>query len=87
MPEHLDAVVNAIAERKESEFFTKLVPCDDVAEERLQPQCLVICGEGGFEEEIDIDQVNADINDLTEKVVKLNADINKIIVELKIWQP
>ena len=85
MPEHLDAVVNAIAERKESEFFTKLVPCDDVAKKDYNPVS-VICGEGGFEEEIDIDQECRHQRPM-EKVVKPNADINKIIAELKTWQP
>jgi type I restriction enzyme M protein len=84
MPEHLDAVVNAIAERKESEFFTKLVPCDDVAKKDYNLSVSSYVEKEVSEEEIDIDQVNADINDLTEKVVKLNADINKIIAELKI---
>ncbi len=82
MPEHQDAVVNAIADRKEEQYFTKLVSCDDVAKNDYNLSVSSYVEKEVIKEEIDIVKVNAEINDLMAKVVKLNDEINKIIAEL-----
>ncbi|MCQ2218456.1 MAG: type I restriction-modification system subunit M [Paludibacteraceae bacterium] len=82
MPEHQDAVVNAIADRKDEQYFTKLVPCDDVAKNDYNLSVSSYVEKEVIKEEIDIEKVNADINDLMAKAVKLNDEINKIIAEL-----
>lgn len=82
MPEHQDAVVNAIADRKEEQYFTKLVSCDDVAKNDYNLSVSSYVEKEVIKEEIDIVKVNAEINDLMAKAVKLNDEINKIIAEL-----
>lgn len=83
MPEHQDAVVNAIAERKDADYFTKLVPCGDVANNDYNLSVSSYVEKEVIKEEVDINQINADINDLMAKAVTLNDEINKIIKELK----
>lgn len=82
MPEHQDAVVNAIGERKDQEYFTKLVSCDDVANNDYNLSVSSYVEKEVVKEEIDIDAVNAEINDLMTKAVTLNDEINKIIASL-----
>ncbi len=83
MPEHQDAVVNAVAERKDEQYFTKLVSCDDVAANDYNLSVSSYVEKEVIKEEIDIDAVNAEINELMAKAVTLNDEINKIIKELK----
>ena len=82
MPEHQDAVVNAVEERKDVQYFTKLVSCDDVAKNDYNLSVSSYVEKEVIKEDIDIDKVNADINDLMAKAVTLNDEINKIIAEL-----
>lgn len=81
-PEHQDAVVNVIADRKDEQYFTKLVSCDEVAKNDYNLSASSYVEKEIVKEEIDIDKVNADINELMAKAVKLNDEINKIIAEL-----
>ena len=83
MPEHQDAVVRAVAERKDEQYFTKLVSCDDVAANDYNLSVSSYVEKEVIKEEIDIDAVNAEINELMAKAVTLNDEINKIIKELK----
>ena len=82
MPEHQDAVVNAVEERKDVQYFTKLVSCDDVAKNDYNLSVSSYVEKEVIKEDIDIDKVNADINDLMAKAITLNDEINKIIAEL-----
>jgi type I restriction enzyme M protein len=82
MPEHQDAVVNAVAERKDEQYFTKLVSCDDVAANDYNLSVSSYVEKEVIKEEIDIDAVNAEINELMAKAVTLNEEINKIIENL-----
>ena len=83
MPEHQDAVVNAVAERKDEQHFTKLVSCDDVANNDYNLSVSSYVEKEVVKEEIDIDKVNLEINELMAKAVTLNDEINKIIEDLK----
>lgn len=83
MQEHQDAVVNAVAERKEEQYFTKLVSCDDVANNDYNLSVSSYVEKEVVKEEIDIDKVNSEINELMAKAVTLNDEINKIIEDLK----
>lgn len=82
MPEHQDAVLDAIVERKSKDYFTKLVTCDAVAENDYNLSVSSYVEKEVIKEEVDIEKVNTEINDLMAKAVTLNDEINKIIAEL-----
>lgn len=80
--ENQDAIVKAYADRTNVEYFTRLVPCIDIANNDYNLSVSSYVEKQDTREAIDIDAVNAELKDLTAKGVALRADIDKLIAEL-----
>ena len=81
-PENQDAIVNAYAERKEVQYFTRLVSCQDVAANDYNLSVSSYVEQEDTREAIDILQVNADLETLCTEGNRLRSEINQLIKTL-----
>lgn len=81
-PENQDAIVNAYAERKEVQYFTRLVSCQDVAANDYNLSVSSYVEQEDTREAIDILQVNADLETLCTEGNRLRNEINQLIKTL-----
>ena len=80
--ENLDAIVNAYAERKEEQYFTKLVSNDEVLENDANLSVSSYVEKEDKREVIDIVELNKEIEKLSKDVAKRNLELNDLIKEL-----
>jgi type I restriction enzyme M protein len=81
-PENQDAIVRAYAERKEVQYFTRLVSCQDVAANDFNLSVSSYVEQEDTREAIDILQVNADLETLCTEGNRLRNEINQLIKTL-----
>ena len=81
-PENQDTIVNAYAERKEVQYFTRLVTCQDVAANDFNLSVSSYVEQEDTREAIDIHQVNADLETLCTEGNRLRNEINQLIKTL-----
>lgn len=81
-PENQDAIVRAYAERKEVQYFTRLVSCQDVAANDYNLSVSSYVEQEDTREAIDIHQVNADLETLCTEGNRLRNEINQLIKTL-----
>lgn len=77
-----DAIVGAYAERKEVEYFTKLVSNDEVLENDANLSVSSYVEKEDKREVIDIVELNKEIEKLSKDVAKRNLELNDLIKEL-----
>lgn len=81
-PENQDAIVNAYAERKEVQYFTRLVPCQDVAANAYNLSVSSYVEQEDTREVINIEEVNAQLETLCKEGATLRTEINQLIATL-----
>lgn len=78
-PEDIDAIVNAFVERKEEQYFTKLVSNTDVLANESNLSVSSYVEAEDTREKIDIEAVESTLEEVTAKGAELRARINEII--------
>ena len=81
-PENQDAIVNAYAERKEVQYFTRLVSCQDVAANDHNLSVSSYVEQEDTREAININDVNAKLKTLCAEGSRLRNEINQLIETL-----
>lgn len=81
-PENQDAIVNAYAERREVQYFTRLVPCQDVAANAYNLSVSSYVEQEDTRETINIEAVNAELETLCQEGAALRTEINNLITTL-----
>lgn len=80
--ENQDAIVNAYAERKEEQYFTKLVSNDEVLENDANLSVSSYVEKEDKREVIDIVALNKEIEELSSEIFTLNTVIKEKITNL-----
>lgn len=81
--ENIEKIVSTCYERNESEYFSKLVPNDAIAEEDYNLSVSTYVEQEDTSEKIDITELNAQIAEIVAKENTLRAEIDKIIKEIE----
>ena len=81
-PENQDAIVNAYADRKEVQYFTRLVSCQDVEANDYNLSVSSYVEQEDTREVINIDEVNAQLETLCKEGAALRSEINQLIASL-----
>ena len=80
--ENQDAIVNAYADRKEVQYFTRLVSCQDVEANDYNLSVSLYVEQEDTREVINIDEVNAQLETLCKEGAALRSEINQLIATL-----
>ena len=81
--ENIEKIVSTCHERTETEYFSKLVPNDAIAEEDYNLSVSTYVEQEDTSEKIDIAELNAQIAEIVAKENTLRAEIDKIIKEIE----
>lgn len=81
-PEHQDAIVNAYKERKEVQYFTKLVSKEDIEENDFNLSVSSYVEQEDTREKIDIVAVNTELQTLVAEGNTMRAELDEIIKSL-----
>lgn len=81
--ENIEKIVSTCYERIETEYFSKLVPNDAIAEEDYNLSVSTYVEQEDTSEKIDITELNAQIAEIVAKENTLRAEIDKIIAEIE----
>ena len=77
-----DNIVNAYGERKEKQYFSKLVSIDDVLANDANLSVSSYVEKEDKREVVDIEKLNAEIEEMNYKVISLSQKLDIIIKEL-----
>lgn len=77
--ENQDAIVKAYADRKEKQYFTKLVSIDDVLANDANLSVSSYVEKEDKREEVDIEALNSEIEEVNSEVISLSQKLNEII--------
>jgi type I restriction enzyme M protein len=80
--ENIEKILNAFKDRKDIEYFSKLVPNSEIAEQDYNLSVSTYVEQPDTREEIDIVKLNAQIEKIVAKEQLLRDEINKIIAEI-----
>ena len=83
-PENIDAIVEAFAKRENRQYFTRLVPYDEIAGQGYNLSVSTYVEQEDTREKIDIVKLNAEIAEIVAKEQVLRAEIDKIIAEIEV---
>jgi type I restriction enzyme M protein len=81
--ENIEKIVAAYTSRKTKKHFTKLVPNSKIAEQEYNLSVSTYIEQEDKREVVDIDVLNAEIEKIVEKEIKLRLEIDKIIKEIE----
>lgn len=81
--DNINAILNAFIERKDKEYFTKVVPSSVIAENEYKISINSYVDQEDTREEVDIKKLNTEIAEIVEKENKLRIEIDKIVVDLE----
>lgn len=81
--ENIEKIVSTCYERTETEYFSKLVTNDAIAEEEYNLSVSTYVEQEDTSEKIDIAELNAQIAEIVAKENTLRAEIDKIIKEIE----
>ena len=81
--ENIEKIVSTCYERIETEYFSKLVPNDAIAEEDYNLSVSTYVEQEDTSEKIDITELNTQIAEIVAKENTLRAEIDKIIKEIE----
>ena len=82
-PENIDAIVEAFAKREDKQYFTRLVPNDEIAEQGYNLSVSTYVEQEDTREKIDIVKLNAEIAGIVAREQVLREEIDKIIEEIE----
>lgn len=80
--ENIEKILNAFKDRKDIEYFSKLVPNSEVQEQDYNLSVSTYVEQEDTREKIDIVKLNAEIEKIVVKEQLLRDEINKIIAEI-----
>ena len=80
--ENIDAIVEAFAKREDRQYFTQLVPNDEIAGQGYNLSVSTYVEQEDTREKIDIVKLNAEIAEIVAKEQVLREEIDKIIAEI-----
>ena len=81
--ENISRIVDVFAEKKEEEYFSRLVPYDEVKEQGYNLSVSTYVEKKDTREKIDIVKLNAEIKDIVAREQVLRDEIDKIIAEIE----
>lgn len=81
--QNIENVITHLNDRKDSQYLTKLVTIDDVAEQDYNLSVSTYVEQKDTREKVDIDQLNKDIEEVVKRENELRKAIDKIIADLK----
>ncbi|VEU77203.1 type I restriction-modification system subunit M [Mycoplasmopsis columbina] len=83
MPEHIEKIYDAYHNRKEIQYFSKLVSLKELEENNYKLTVSTFVEQKDEREVIDIKVLNAQIKEITARQEVLRAEIDKIIAEIE----
>lgn len=83
LPEHIDTIVNAFAERKDIPYLCRLADYDEVAEQGYNLSVSTYVEQEDTREKIDIQKLNAEIKEIVAREQILREEIDRIIAEIE----
>ena len=83
LPEHIDTIVNAFAERKDIPYLCRLADYDEVAEQGYNLSVSTYVEQEDTREKIDIQKLNAEIKEIVAREQVLREEIDRIIAEIE----
>ncbi|MBQ8160617.1 MAG: type I restriction-modification system subunit M [Clostridia bacterium] len=83
LPEHIDTIVNAFADRKDIDYLCRLVDYDGVKEQNYNLSVSTYVEQEDTREKIDIVKLNAEIKEIVAREQVLRDEIDKIIAEIE----
>jgi type I restriction enzyme M protein len=81
--EHQDKILEAFTKREDSEYFAKLVPAEEIAENEYNIAVSSYVEPEDTREEIDIQELNAEIERIVARQAELRKSIDGIVAELE----
>ena len=81
--ENADHILNAFAERKDKQYFSKLVSNDDIAKQDYNLSVSTYVEKEDKREKVDIVELNKQLHDIVTKEQQLRNEIDKIVAELE----
>lgn len=81
--EHRQKILKTFTERKDMEYFTRLVPYERIAENDYKLSVSFYVEPKDEREEIDIGQLNADLVQIVKRQAKLRMQIDDIVADLE----
>jgi type I restriction enzyme M protein len=82
--ENIDKIVNAYMDRKDIQYFSRLVPNSEIAENNYNLSVTTYVEQENTKEEIDIAALNAEIREIVAREQALREEIDKIIAEIEV---
>ena len=84
--ENITNIAAAYAERKDKQYFAKLVPNSEIAKQDYNLSVSTYVEQEDTREQIDIVKLNAEIAEIVAREQVLRAEIDKIIAEIEVEQ-
>ena len=81
-PVNIENIVNAFSQRKDKEYFCKLVSYEEIKEQGYNLSVSTYVEQEDKREKIDIDKLNSEIREIVAREQALRDDIDKIIAEI-----
>jgi len=82
--ENIETILNAFKDRKDIEYFARLVPNSEIAEEDYNLAVSTYVEKEDTREKIDIVALNAEIERIVAREQLLREEIDKIIAEIEV---
>ena len=82
--ENIEKILNAFKDRKDIEYFSKLVPNSEIAKQDYNLLVSNYVEKEDTREKIDIKKLNAEIEEIVAREQLLRDEINKIIAEIEV---
>ena len=82
--DNIDAIVAAYAEREDKEYFTRLVPNGEIAEQDYNLSVTTYVEREDTRERVDIVSLNAEIAEIVAREQVLRDEIDRIIAEIEV---
>ncbi|MDD4679623.1 MAG: type I restriction-modification system subunit M [Clostridia bacterium] len=84
--ENIDTILNAFIDRKDKEYFARLVPNSEIAEQDYNLSVTTYVEQEDTREKIDIVSLNAEIEKVVAREQVLRDEIDKIIAEIEVGE-
>ena len=82
--DNIDAIVAAYAEREDKEYFTRLVPNGEIAEQDYNLSVTTYVEREDTRKKVDIVSLNAEIAEIVAHEQVLRGEIDRIIAEIEV---
>ena len=83
LPKHQNCIAEAVAQRKDIPYFTKLVANTDIIANNCNLSVSSYVEQPDTREKVDIDALNEEINNIVKRGVELRGEIDRIVAELE----